>query len=257
MVLMNEPNHHFPVSALLEKSLHIFQEFGDTYEIQLNQKKGLSNRIKVVISDGPITNAAECALHYDKKNNPFYQITIWDNFCQYLWAICFVSSVVMDEYIIKPFNNPNVPVDDEKLFTSFELLNAGMSLFAADDKQRASRGRFFELPNPVNNPENEDVKTTNALFVGCMCFVLFHEYHHFDLGHMEQQEQKKSDEYAADYAAFFSMYESKPLDIKNLFPWQLSRPWVPFFLLMIRWMEVKRILILITGSVTFFHVWMI
>lgn len=212
---MNEPNNHFPVNALIDKSLHIFQTFGDTGEIQFYQKKGLSNRIKVVISDGPITNAAECALHYDEENNPFYQIAIWDNFCQYLWAICYVSSVVMDECIIKPFNTPDVHVDDELLFKSFELLNAGMSLFADDDKQRASRGRFFELPNPIYNPENEDVKTTNTLFVGCMCFILFHEYHHFTLGHMQQQGQKKSDEYAADYAAFFSMYESKPLEIRK------------------------------------------
>ena len=85
--------------------------------------------------------------------------------------------------------------------------------------------KFSELPNPVYNADDETVQTANALFVGCMCFVLFHEYHHFNLRHIEQV-SKKSDEYDADYNAFYSMYADQPLDIRKAPLWLLSLLWV-------------------------------
>lgn len=67
---------HFPVNALINKSLHIFEKFGDGYEIQGNQNNGLSNKIKVICTDDKIIDFAECKLHFDETNNPYYQITI-------------------------------------------------------------------------------------------------------------------------------------------------------------------------------------
>lgn len=206
---------HFPVNALINKSLHIFEKFGDGYEIQGNQNNGLSNKIKVICTDDKIIDFAECKLHFDEEtNNPYYQITIWDNYGQFLWTFCYASSVVMDECIIKPFLRPDDSLDEKRLHSSFDLFIAGMSLFDPNEGSRATRSKFFELPNPVYNADDETVQTANALFVGCMCFVLFHEYHHFNLRHIEQV-PKKSDEYDADYNAFYSMYADQPLDIRK------------------------------------------
>lgn len=207
----DQPVLHFPVNALINKSLHIFEELGDKYEFQRNQKKGLSNKIKVICTDDRITNFAECKQHFDEEtNNPYYQITVWDNYCQFLWAFCYASLVFMDERIIKPFLKSGDKLDASRLSSSVDLFMAGMSLFNPDEATRASRSKFFELPNPVKNSDDKTVETANILFVGCMCFVLFHEYHHFDLDHMERA-PKKSDEYDADCSAFYSMYEDQSL----------------------------------------------
>lgn len=199
------PLQHFPVNAILKQSLQLFENLCDPYEIQMNQRKGLSNRIKIKCSDRNITDCAACTLHYDEQTrDPFCQIVVWDNFCQYLWSLCYASSIVMDKFIIEPYLNPAKVTDEERLRPAYDLFMKGMSLFDADDRRRATRGDFFSLPNPVNNPDDENVKAANTLFGLSLCFVLFHEYHHFNLGHMVQPE-KKADEFEADFSAFYSM----------------------------------------------------
>ncbi len=209
------PNH-FPVNVILNQSLQLFENFCDPYEIQMNLRKGLSNRIKLEFSDRHITDFAACTLHYDEQTGePFCQIVVWDNYCQYLWSLCYASTIVMDKFIIEPYLNPAKVTDEERLKTAYDLFMKGMSLFDADVRTRATRSDFFSLPNPDNNPDDESVKAANTLFDLCLCFVLFHEYHHFNLGHMGQPE-KKADEFEADFSAFYSMYADRTLVEKKI-----------------------------------------
>lgn len=211
---MNIPNPHFPVNILLNNSSQLFESLCDKYQLQYNFKKGLSKRLKIIYTDSYLNDFAEVKEHYDEDDNKYYQISVWDNYCQFLWIICYSSMVFMDELIIKPILEPKVKQNEELLETTFDMFKAGMSLFNRDFTQRANRSVFFEFPNPVNNKGDETIESANRLFEGALCFNLFHEYSHIDLGHLEK-EYLKDDELAADYSGFYSMYENLSLEKKK------------------------------------------
>ena len=208
---MNKINNYFPVNILLPNASQLFEILCDKYELTHNFNNGLSKRLKIVCTDDVISDIAQIEEHYDNENIKYYQITVWDNYCQFLWTICYSSMVYMDELIIKPFLAPNADRDDILLEKATKLFEAGMSLFNSDSICRVNRSVFFELPNPIEDQDDEYVKSANLLFGASLCFILFHEYHHFNLGHMDK-EHVKNDEVEADYCAFFSMYGELSLE---------------------------------------------
>lgn len=211
---MNVPNPHFPVNILLNNSSQLFENLCDGYQLQYNFQKGLSKRLKIICTDDYINDSAKIKEHFNEDNNKFYEICIWDNYCQFLWIICYSSIVFMDELIIKPILEPTVKRDEELLETTFNMFKTGMSLFNRDSTQRGNRSVFFEFPNPVNNKDNKTIESANRLFEAALCFTIFHECSHIDLGHLEK-ECLKEDELAADYSGFYSMYENLPLEKKK------------------------------------------
>lgn len=208
---MNKINNHFPANVLLPNASRLFEVLCDEYELKYNLEKGLSPKLRLVCTDDYIKDNAETKEHYNDNNVKYCEITVWDNYCQFLWALCYSSLVYMDELIVKPFLTPNVEHDDMLLKKATKLFEAGMSLFNSDSTLRSNRSVFFELPNPIECPDDEYVKSANLLFDASLCFILFHEYHHFNLGHMDK-EHVKNDEIEADYCAFFSMYGELSLE---------------------------------------------
>lgn len=204
-------NNHFPVNILLPDTSKLFEVLCDKYELINNFSNGLSKKLELVCTDDYLDNYAEVKKHFDEDNNIYYKIHIWDNYCQFLWSLCYASMVAIDEYIIKPTLEPNHQIDHNKTEVGYDIFIQGMSLFQKNLEHRANRGVFFNLPNPVNNIDDKNVLSANLLFKASLCFVLFHEYQHFNLGHMEKTNDI-SDEYDADYSAFFSMYEDTILE---------------------------------------------
>lgn len=207
-------NLHFPVNILLRDSSRLFEYLSNAEELKYHFISGLSHKIRLVCDDREIHNSAECQRHFDEDNKEYFQITIWDNFCQYLWALCYTSLIVMDESIVKPLLKNNMPPNQAKLKISYYLFMDAMSLYNPDDTKRANRSVFFGYPNPVCHSEDEYVQAANTLFIACLCFVIFHEYQHFHLKH-RQQDERKTDEYEADYMAFYAMYENVKPEIKE------------------------------------------
>ncbi len=208
---MNKINNHFPVNILLPNASQLFEILCDKYELTNNFDNGLSKKLKNVCTDNAINDIAQIREHYDNENIKYYQIAVWENYCQFLWTICYSSMVYMDELIIKPFLDPNMNRDDLLLEKATKLFEAGMSLFHSDSTLRANINVFFELTNPIEDKDDKYVKSANLLFEASLCFVLFHEYHHFNLGHIDK-EHVKNDEIEADFCAFFSMYGEKSLE---------------------------------------------
>ena len=214
----NCTNYHFPVNILLEDASRLFEHFSDTAELKRDFLSGtLSKKLQLISTDEKISDSAECIRHFDEENNEYYQITVWDNYCQYLWSLCYAVLVVMDECLVKPIMAPKEKCDQKKLNESYEVFMTAMALY--DPKRGMPHPRvFYELPNPVSHETDKNVKAANILFVTCLCFILFHEYQHYKLGHMEQ-DGNKSDEYAADYTAFYQMYEESTPKEKKYVPY--------------------------------------
>ncbi len=201
---------HFPVHTLMDESARRFESLCDKYDLNYHLNKGLSHKLKLECTDDRICDGAMISNHFDRENNSYYQIHVWDNFCQFLWCICYSSIIFFDEIIIRPTidgtYSGKFDKDNLKLNNALEVFRAGFSLFQSDSLKRACRGTFFDLPNPTQRDGSEAVEAANQLFINGMCFILFHEYSHFTLNHFGHT-PISGDEYEADYNAFFSMYE--------------------------------------------------
>lgn len=213
---MNEINPHFPVNILLYNSSQLFEIISNKYELQDGFNKGLSKKLGIICCDSCINDIAEIKEHFDDDNKKYYRIYVWDNYCQFLWIICYSIIVFMDELIIKPILNSAEKRNEQLLETSFNMFKAGMSLYDADPNHRSNRSVFFDFPNPVRNKDDENIKSANLLFEAALCFILFHEFSHLELGHLEK-ENLKDDELAADFNAFYSMYGDQSLGVRKYF----------------------------------------
>ena len=198
----------FPICKLLENASSLFEDFCDKYEMKENFEKGLSKVITLNHLDGVISDVAEVRKHYDAENKEIYKIYVWANYCQFLWILCYTSLVFTDNFFrILRFDTKNAE-SEEFLQESFKLLCLGMKMFNEASNQRPKTEEFYSLPNPcVLNP-NKYITAANRLFEISLCFILLHEYGHVDLDHMKKDEEKE-DELAADYSAFYSMYNDR------------------------------------------------
>ena len=55
----------------------------------------------------------------------------------------------------------------------------------------------------------------NSVYCYGVGFILLHELSHFELGHLDKTKEEKQDEIAADYAAFWNIYND--LNDRELF----------------------------------------
>jgi len=207
---MLQSNPHFPVNILLANSSHLFEILCDQYELKFSIENGLSNKIKLECTDRAIDDVGEIKTHYDECNNIYYQIHIWDNYCQFLWILCYVSQVFCDE-MLKEYvsHSPS----SQRYEEAFRMFKAGMGLF--NTTSPTCRGVFWEYPNPLNNSDDIYVQAANRLFEISLCFIISHEYSHFVLGHVNSNIGTKFEEFDADYNAFTLMYDGRELELKK------------------------------------------
>lgn len=201
---MPNSNPHFPVNILIEDSVRIINIISNEYETESCFKKGLDSRISIVQSDSKIDTIAELKQCFDEQNKAYYKIRVWDNYCQFLWVLCYSSIVYIDELIIKPQLSPNDLADTKLLDQTKVMYEAAINLFSESDTIRSNRAVFFDFPNPLTNAESTYIKTTNNLFSISLAFIILHEYSHFYLEHSDKEdcnESRKDEELHADYYA--------------------------------------------------------
>lgn len=147
--------------------------------------------------------------------------TIWlqETFLSYLWGVTYATLVVYDEVLVRPRITPDYVRSAEQQ----SLINDAVALFdyALSLFKHYSRWPLTELPNPEVYSEQEAhyVEKADAVFVMAMVFILLHEYAHFYLGHLEEDEartaaglvqpiaERKADEFAADRFAIETMLD--------------------------------------------------
>lgn len=216
-VTMNKSNPHFPVNILINDSTDILNILCEEYERANSFNIGLDSRILISASDSYINDIAELKPCIDEENREYHQIHIWDNYCQFLWVLCYSSIVLIDELIINPKLSKSYVCNKLRLDQAMSMFNVALKLYSKDDKDRPTRGVFFEYPNPFNKT-NKYTGSANVLFTTSLAFILFHEYSHFYLNHYETKNHIGNfikDELDADYYAIYTMCTSQNPDIQS------------------------------------------
>ena len=198
------PATHFgnlPVRVLQHNIISWFEnispDFLDEaqYEIESN---GLKKGIAYNIDKLPITVSAE--INSDKT------ILLYENYNQFLWAVCYSLIVLFDEGIQIPIltgkYNGIIDYDNIHIRRAISTFKEGFNLFKSYNDFV-----FFELPNPekYNEYEKEYIEKANGLFCAAMTFTMLHEFGHQYYGHLESNptlEDSKNDELNADDFAF-------------------------------------------------------
>lgn len=204
---MITPNHHFPANILLDEALKLFESMLEKYDIQQAFNKGLSPKVILISTDAPLRDFAEVKVRYDEESNDkILNITVYDNFCQYLWCLAYSIFLFYNETTIKPLGN--IPESDEDKAKAINNFENAINLF---ENPPTSRSVFFRQPNPVSNPDKECVQIANNIFKYALVFILLHEFAHIELGHLEKATEEIEDEINADYHAFYNLklYESE------------------------------------------------
>ncbi|MFT6961750.1 MAG: hypothetical protein ACJAWV_001471 [Flammeovirgaceae bacterium] len=190
-------NPHLPVDVLLGNILNTFLSLNHEVDFKNAISKGLSKKITLHQSDLKISDVAE--LDFDNR------INVHNNFCQFYWCICYTSILFFDKGILEKLHTEkfrnHIKLDNEELKEAYEVFLAGIGLLD-NDKPLTVRSKFFELPNPFNNVNNEYVGFANAIYSYGMTFILFHEYSHFTLNHVESNVNNEKN---ADSSAYWTM----------------------------------------------------
>lgn len=146
-------------------------------------------------------------------------ISLGETFLSYVWAVTYSTLVAYDEVVARPRITPDferTPAQQALITDATYLLYYGISLF-----RELSPWPLAELPNPelYNADEAHYVGKADAVFVHASVLVLIHEYAHYYLGHLENDEEHraahtsateaeyKADEEAADKFAIEVMLE--------------------------------------------------
>ncbi|MBR8769604.1 phage exclusion protein Lit family protein [Porphyromonas levii] len=200
---MNGEYMHYPVGVLADCVLALFHKLNDILDFQNALDNGLNREIVLVLTDKPITEVAELTLSN--------QIKLYDNFCQFYWCLCYSSMVMYDLGISKKQMEQsftgNIDLSDDECKLAFDVFSAGLGLLVSDNHIRTERPRFFDLPNPFNNNKKLYVDLASSVYCYGICFILYHEYSHFDLEHSPSGTSKE-DEIAADSKAFWMIEHS-------------------------------------------------
>lgn len=169
----------------------------------------LSPTIKEILKDEIEYNNLknEILLHEDEEELSVFaeidtsqQIHIYENYCSFLWAICYSLIVMFEEGLVLPTNNNEfdgtVGSDTKNLEEAFELLNYGLSL------KKEFTNWNHNLPNPEIYNENNKcyIDKANSIYVAAKCFVIGHELGHQYFGHLTEEGKKDrgSEKYAND-----------------------------------------------------------
>lgn len=131
------------------------------------------------------------------------RIQIHDSFLSFLWCYCYSSITIMP--------------DRDKEFNENEL-NKAYSLLEYSKKMIFDQYQDWpkELPNPENhNGHNERyIAVANSLFMTSILIILFHEFAHIVLKHVDQKDRSiqkmREMEYEADKFAIDFIKKSTP-----------------------------------------------
>lgn len=197
---MNNIQQYYPVRVLFNKVSKLFETICGYEDIKHNIQSGLYNKIRVFDTSSPITNIAGINHRFLENNQKVSEIEISESYCQFLWCLCYTMIIFIDEYILRPRHKIVTPLNEKRVDIACEVFNTGMKLFEVGILHKD----FYTIPNACDI-KADDVSTTNHIYKYALCYIIFHEYAHFELNHLEKISYHFDDEYDADSYAFFNM----------------------------------------------------
>jgi hypothetical protein len=180
--------------------LNMSEGFYEEFENEVNYGD-LKEKIIYKISRTQIDNVAELT--------PERRITLYENYNQYLWCICYALVTAYTEGFEKPTISGTYSGkihDSDLIKEAYSVLSNGLRLrrhFTTDD--------FFRLPNPETRSTEYYVLKANGLYTAGMTFILFHEFAHQYYGHIShfsEGDQSKNEEMDADNYAIDQLSQS-------------------------------------------------
>ncbi len=196
--MKNQNDGLYPVRVLRENLLQWFVKLGNVSELEHEiTYNGLNPKIIYKVTDYQIEDVAEIEA---KDTN---QITVYENFCQFLWSFTYFVLVFYDEGFVRSSRENFIVTKGNVLIDkAIASLEAGIELFSSP-----KRHKFYELPNPESTEFTDDfyVNKTNDVYSAAMSFILLHETGHQFYGHLEyepesKQQNREEEEAADDYA---------------------------------------------------------
>lgn len=196
----------FPVDILREKIQVCFEMNSYPETFNMDFANGLKSTIKYNQTNDRINVVAELIEGYNdgkgihEKDAKFQQIVIYNNFCQFYWALSYSYTA----FLFGTAEDSSIILNEHEKETAYNLFNLAMQMTQKESKPKD----FFEYPNPhsLSNKENSNetklIEITNDIYTFGMCFVLAHEYSHYVLSHPEST---PLNEYEADCNAFLYM----------------------------------------------------
>lgn len=207
-------------------------------DIKTNVQKGLQNEIKFIDECSHITNVAEI-----KGTNDNAQVYLSSAFCQFLWLINDIAlkqvdfEIIQDECLkvkanISEYKESveNILKHPEVLYQMevwhkidvnqyYDYLKRTTQLLDSDELNKNIKNDFnlaMSLLDPSKSINIDDFngininglyeQLVNKIYCYGIAFILLHELSHFELGHLEKNEQEMQDEIDADYTAFWNIY---------------------------------------------------
>jgi hypothetical protein len=176
---------------IMDWFLNITPDFEGEFNFEIDSN-GLNKQIVYRIDRSPIKEVAEISMQK--------QITIHENFNQYLWALSYSLLVLFDEGI----HRPTIEGRFKGQFDDTPHVKEAWELFkeALKFTQEYNDRIFFHYPNPETKSDKIHVGLANGIYSASMTFILLHEFGHQYYGHLDyypsSSEESRKDELTAD-----------------------------------------------------------
>lgn len=175
---------HFPVGHIMDRVLSLFHiVVSDNTHIQAIDN-GLKKGIKYVLNDAPVGQPASLT----GENI----IEINDNYCEFLYLICYAFLVINDCCLILTDNVEGETSISKEEAESYcreagEMLSEALKMLLPNDNDKkymaASRGKLFRFPN-TSRP-NKYTDFSDSMTIAGLTYILHHEFGHFIFEHDE------------------------------------------------------------------------
>ena len=217
MINHYNPERHLgnqPVRVLFDGILSFYSNWTDTFNKDLNDEikfNGLKREMMIDIFEGPIKEIA--FVDHDKT------INIEETFLSFIWIVCYAQLVIAEKMNLRSDDIQINPEDRDLGDRAFRLFAYGMSL-------TSTYSRWPEdLPNPekYNEEDAHFIERANRAFIIVTTFILFHEFAHVYLGHIDidrlnislTTDEYKENELSADKFAIETIMETVKMEDLN------------------------------------------
>lgn len=240
----------FPVQALNKNITDILKSIISA-DIQNCVKLGLSNEVSFIDVGTNITCPAKIIPDYTTRG---CKVELSAAYCQYLWLTCDIALKSIDVSIIKqecdkeklnleefkkiteqiqqiPIekvrkliqqNNPQIDADkylayicrmkdllnEEELSNQLKIENE-LIMQLIGKSANINLERFNQI-----NLHGKYEEIVNSVYCYGIAFILLHELSHFNLGHLNKQNEELEDERDADISAFWNIYNDLDAEIR-------------------------------------------
>ena len=185
----------YPIYDLFPIVGQIFELICGKEELKYSiSERRLHKTIKVAIrkNKSEIATAEIASIYIAETDTCKNQIIVYDYFCQFLWSLCYLVKISVEQSVIRPNIDPNTPINGVLYNKAIVVFEAGLDLLC-------DSGKPYIFPN-VKQSDDKNILETNFIYSRALCFFMFHEYAHNAL-HDFNQIGSKEEEYEADFYA--------------------------------------------------------